>query len=132
VPVITMGEPMVIDSSTAGLEQSNHHPLIGQSQYSPPLQIQASESLVYSQGDTSDLTESIIQHIVACVIPGKKDKVSYLVYNLHDTIAAAVTSTVMSLQTSRTSFSDNNPITIGQLKTILQETLQKPVQVIPQ
>jgi hypothetical protein len=74
---------------------------------------------VYSQGDTSDLTESIIQYIVACIIPGKKDKVLYLVHDLYDTIAAAVTSVVISLQTSRTSFSDNNPITIGQLKTIL-------------
>jgi hypothetical protein len=87
---------------------------------------------VYSQGDTSDLTESIIQYIMACVIPGKKDKVLCLVHNLYNTIAVTVTSAVTSLWISRTSFSDDNPVTIGQLKTILQETLQKPVQVIPQ
>jgi hypothetical protein len=127
-----MGEPMAIDGSTAGLEQSDYHLLTGQSQYSPPLQTQASESPVYSQGDTSDLIELIIQCIVACVIPGKKDKVSCLVHKLYNTTAATVTSTVMSPQISRTSFSDNNPVTISQLKAILQETLQKPVVVTPQ
>ena len=55
-----MGEPMAMDGGTAGLEQSDHHPLAGQSQYPPPLQTQASESPVCSQGDASDLTESII------------------------------------------------------------------------
>ena len=114
---------MVIDGGTAGLEQSDHHPLAGQSQYPPPLQTQASESPVCSQGDASDLTESIIQRIVACVIPGKKDEVSRLVRDLRDAVAAAATSTATSLQTSRTSFSDDDPVTIGQLKTILQETL---------
>jgi hypothetical protein len=123
---------MAIDSGIAGLKQSDYYPLAGQSQYSPPLQTQASESLVYSQGDASDLTESIIQRIVACVIPGKKDKVSRLVRDLRDAAAAAATSAAISLRTSRTSFSDDNPITISQLKTILQETLQKPVQAIPQ
>ena len=118
-----MGEPMAMDGGTAGLEQSDHHPLAGQSQYSPPLQTQASESPVCSQGDASDLTESIIQRIVACVIPGKKDEVSCLVRDLRDAAAAVATSAVMSLQTSRTSFSDDDPVTIGQLKTILQETL---------
>jgi hypothetical protein len=127
-----MGEPMAMDGGTAGLEQSDHHPLAGQSQYSPPLPTQASESPVRSQGDASDLTESIIQRIVACVIPGKKDEVSRLVRDLRDAAAAAATSAATSLRTSRTSFSDDDPITIGQLKTILQETLQKPVQAIPQ
>ena len=127
-----MGEPMAMDGGTAGLEQSDHHPLAGQSQYPPPLQTQASESPVCSQGDASDLTESIIQRIVACVIPGKKDEVSRLVRDLRDAVAAAATSAATSLQTSRTSFSDDDPVTIGQLKTILQETLQKPVQAIPQ
>jgi hypothetical protein len=129
--VITIGEPIVIDSSTAGLEQSDYYLLAGQSQYSPPLQIQASESPVYSQGDTSDLIELIIQCIVACVIPGKKDKVSRLVRDLCDTVAVIVIIAAISLWISRTSFSNNNPITIGQLKTILQEILQKPVQAIP-
>jgi hypothetical protein len=123
---------MAMDGGTAGLEQSDHHPLAGRSQYSPPLQTQASESPVRSQGDASDLTESIIQRIVACVIPGKKDEVSRLVRDLRDAAAAAATSAATSLRTSRTSFSDDDPVTIGQLKTILQETLQKPVQAIPQ
>jgi hypothetical protein len=35
---------------------------------------------------------------------------------------AAATSAATSLRTSRTSFLDDNPVIIGQLKTILQET----------
>jgi hypothetical protein len=92
-----MGEPMAMDGGTAGLEQSDHHPLAGQSQYPPPLQTQASESPVCSQGDASDLTESIIQRIVACVIPGKKDEVSRLVRDLRDAMAVVATSVVTSL-----------------------------------
>ena len=114
---------MAMDGGTAGLEQSDHHPLAGRSQYSPPLQTQASESPVHSQGDASDLTESIIQRIVACVIPGKKDEVTRLVRDLRAADAtAAATSAATSPRTSRTSFSDDDPVTIGQLKTMLQET----------
>jgi hypothetical protein len=82
-----MGEPMAMDNSIAGLEQSNYYLLTGQSQYSPPLQIQASESLVYSQGDASNLIESIIQYIIACIILGKKDKVLYLLRDLYNIVA---------------------------------------------
>jgi hypothetical protein len=49
--------------------------------------------------------------------------VSRLARELHDAAAAAATSVATSLQTSRTSFSDDDLVTIGQLKTILQETL---------
>jgi hypothetical protein len=45
---------------------------------------------------------------------------------------AAATSAATSPRTSRTSFSDDDPVTIGQLKTILQETFQKPAVAIPQ
>jgi hypothetical protein len=124
---------MAIDSGIAGLKQSDHHPLAGRSQYSPPLQTPPSELPVSSQGVAGDLATSIIQSIVACVILGKKDEVTRLVRDLRAADAtAAATSAATSPRTSRTSFSDDDPVTIGQLKTILQETFQKPAVAIPQ
>jgi hypothetical protein len=73
-----MGEPMAMDGGIAGLEQSDYHPLAGQSQYSPPILTLVSEPPVSSQGVASDLAENIIQSIIACIIPGKKDEVSRL------------------------------------------------------
>jgi hypothetical protein len=124
---------MAMDGGIAGLEQSDHHPLAGQSQYSPPPQTQASDSPVSIQGGAGDLAVSLIQRIKACVIPGKEDEVSCLPCELREFDASTATTTaVTSQQTSWTSFSDNDPVTIGQLKAILQETLQKPVVVTPQ
>lgn len=125
---------MTMDGGIAGLEQSDDHPLAGQSQYSPPPQKQASDSPASIQGGASDLAASLIQRIKACVIPGKEDEVLRLLRELRefDASQSTTTSTATSQQTSRTSFSDNDPVTIGQLKAILQETLQKPVVAIPQ
>jgi hypothetical protein len=118
---------MAMDGGIAGLEQSQHHPLAGRSQYSPPSQTQANDSLASSPGDDGDLAASLIQRIKACVIPGKEDEVSRLLRELRVIVATeTTTSAATSLQTSRTSFSDDDPVTIGQLKTILRETLQKP------
>jgi hypothetical protein len=121
---------MAMDGGIAGLEQSQHHPLAGRSQFNPPSlhsQTQASESLASVQGDEGDQAASLIQSIKACVIPGKEDEVSRLLRELRVIVAtAATTSAATSLQTSRTSFSDDDPVTIGQLKSILQEALQKP------
>ena len=114
--MITMGEPMAMDSSIAGLEQSDHHPLTGRSQYSPPLQTQVSDSLASTQGGAGDLAASLIQHIEACVILGKKDKVSRLLYELHEFDVS--TSTTTTTSSAVTSLSDNDPVTIGQLKAI--------------
>ena len=47
-------------------------------------------------------------------------------------MSTATTIVVTSLQTSRTSVSDNDPVTISQLKAILQETLLKPSPANPQ
>ena len=114
---------MAMDGGVAGLDQSDHHPLAGRSQYPPPLQTPASEPPTSSQGGTGDLASTIIQSIIACVIPGKKDEVTRLVRDLRAADAtAAATSAATSPRTSRTSFSDDDPVTIGQLKTILQET----------
>src|ERR1700716_1600029 len=71
-----MGEPTVTDGGCAGLEQSQHHPLAGRSQYSPTPQLQASDSPGSSSSGEDDLTESLIQRIKACVIPGKVDEVT--------------------------------------------------------
>ncbi len=125
-----MAEPMAMDGGIAGLEQSQHHPLAGRSQFnppSPPSQTQASDSPASNQGGNGDPAESILQSIRACVIPGKEDEVSRLIRELRVIVATAATTTAAtSPRTSRTSFSDDDPVTIGQLKTILQETLQKP------
>ena len=125
-----MAEPMAMDGGIAGLEQSQHHPLAGRSQFnppSPPTQTQASDPPASIQGDDGDPAASILQSIKACVIPGKEDEVSRLIRELRVIVATAATTTAAtSPRTSRTSFSDDDPVTIGQLKTILQETLQKP------
>jgi hypothetical protein len=55
-----MGEPMAIDSGVAGLEQSDHYPVTGQSQYPPPSQTTDSKPLVRSQDVVSDLATTII------------------------------------------------------------------------
>jgi hypothetical protein len=47
-------------------------------------------------------------------------------------VSTATTIVATSLRTSRTSVSDNDLVTIGQLKAILQETLLKPSPVNPQ
>jgi hypothetical protein len=73
-----MGEPIVIDSSIAGLDQSNYYPFTRRSQYPLPPQLLASEPPTSSQGGTSDLVSTIIQSIIACIIPGKTDEVLYL------------------------------------------------------
>jgi hypothetical protein len=114
---------MAMDGGIAGLEQSQHHPLAGQSQFNPtppPPQTQARESPASTQGDDGDPTESLIQRIKACVIPGKVDEVTRLLRVLRDLVATTATSTATF------SASDDNPVTVGQLKTILQEALQKP------
>lgn len=123
---------MAMDGGIAGLEQSQHHPLAGRSQFNPPSplsQTQASDSPASIQGDDGDPAASILQRIKACVIPGKEDEVSRLIRELRVIVATAATTTIAtSPRTSRTSFSDDDPVTIGQLKTILQETLQRPVE----
>lgn len=128
-----MGEPMAMDGGIPGLNQSQHHPLAGQSQFAPVPQTQTSETPASTQGDVGDPTASLIQRIQACVIPGKEDEVSRLLRDLRDAVVATATaSTNTATTTPRTSFSDNDPVTIGQLKTILQETLQRPVTATPQ
>jgi hypothetical protein len=118
-----MAEPMAMDGGIAGLEQSQHHPLAGRSQFnppSPPSQTQASDSPASNQGGDGDPAESILQSIRACVIPSKEDEVSRLIRELRVIVATAATTTAAtSPRTSRTSFSDDDPVTIGQLKTIL-------------
>ena len=121
-----MGEPMAMDGGTAGFEQSDHHPLAGQSQYSPPSQTPVSDSPASIQGRAGDLAASLIQRIKACVIPGKKDEVSRLLRELREFAASTTMSAAASSRTSRTSFSDDDPVTIGQLKANLQETFQQP------
>jgi len=76
--VTTIGEPMAIDGGVAGLDQSDHHPLTGRSQYPLPLQTPASEPPTSSQGGTGNLVLTIIQSIITCIIPGKTDKVTRL------------------------------------------------------
>ena len=64
------------------------------------------------------------------MIPGKTDEVTRLLQELREVDASKATTTAAtSLRTSRTSVSDNDPVTIGQLKAILQETLLKPPPV---
>jgi hypothetical protein len=126
-----MGEPMVTDGGRAGLDQSQHHPLAGRSQYSQTPQQEPSDSLASSSDGTDDPTEPLIQRIKACVIPGKADEVTRLLRDLV-TAAAATACTATSPRTPKTPISDNKPVTIGQLKAILQETLQKPVAATPQ
>jgi hypothetical protein len=125
---------MAMDGGVAGLDQSDHHPLAGRSQYPPPLQTPASEPPTSSQGGTGDPASTIIHSIIACVIPGKTDEVTRLLQELREADASTATTTTAatSLRTSRTSVSDNDPVTIGQLKAILQETLLKPPPVNPQ
>ena len=120
---------MVTDGGCAGLEQSQHHPLAGRSQYSPIPQLQASDSPASSSSGEDDLTESLIQRIKACVIPGKVDEVTRLLRDLVATAAttSTATSAATSPRTPGTPISDDDPVTIGQLKVILQEALQKPV-----
>ena len=124
-----MGEPMVTDGGCAGLEQSQHHPLAGRSQYSPTPQRQPSDSPASSSSGKDDPTESLIQRIKACVIPGKVDEVTRLLRDLVATAAttSTATSAATSPRTPGTPISDDDPVTIGQLKVILQEALQKPV-----
>ena len=126
-----MGEPMVTDSGRAGLDQSQHHPLAGRSQYSQTPQQEPSDSPASSSDGTDDPTEPLIQRIKACVIPGKADEVTRLLRDLV-TAAAATACTATSPRTPKTPISDDEPVTIGQLKAILQETLQKPVAATPQ
>ena len=102
---------MVTDGGRAGLDQSQHHPLAGRSQYSQAPQLQASEPPASSGSSEGDQTESIIQRIKACVILGKVDEVTRL---LCDLIAAtATTRAATTLQTPGTPQSDNDPVTIG-------------------
>ena len=123
---------MAMDGGVAGLDQSDHHPLAGRSQYPPPPQTQVSEPPTSSQGGTGDLALSIIQSIIACVIPGKTDEVSRLLCELREADASTTTTTATSPRTSRTSISDDDPVTVGQLKAILQEAFQKPTPANPQ
>ena len=138
-----MGEPMVTDGGRAGLEQSQHHPLAGRSQYSQTPQSQPSDSPASTQGDGGDPTATTIQSIMACVIPGKADEVTRLIRELRAldeatattsaaTTSAATTSAATTRRTSRTSVTDDDPVTIGQLRAILQETLQRPIAATAQ
>jgi hypothetical protein len=95
-PAQTMAEPMVIDGGIASLEQSQHYPLAGRSQFnppSPPTQTQASDSPVSIQGDDSDPAVSILQSIKAYMIPGKEDEVSRLLRELRVIVATVAITT---------------------------------------
>jgi hypothetical protein len=130
-----MGEPMAMDGGIPGLNQSQHHPLAGQSQFAPIPQTQTSDTPASTQGDVGDLTTPLIQRIQACVIPGKEDEVSRLLRDLRDVVATTTTTAVTAATaaiTPRSLPSDSDPVTIGQLKTILQETLQRPAAANPQ
>ena len=57
---------------------------------------------------------------------------SRLLRELREFAASTTMSAAASSRTSRTSFSDDDPVTIGQLKAILQETFQQPAAATPQ
>ena len=106
-----MEEPMVTNGGRAGLEQSQHHPFAGQSQYGT--QLEQTLSTVTQVDKSNDLT-TIKRQIQACVIPGKQEEVTCLLHVLCATITAPPPLTPPC---------DKELVTIGQLKAILKDTL---------
>jgi hypothetical protein len=115
-----MGEPMVTDSGCASLEQSQHYPLAGRSQYSYTLTKSSGEEPANSRNSDDDETEMIERRIKACVILGKEEEVSRLLRDLIAATATATAKTTTPPRTPRTPL-DDDPVTIGQLRTMLKE-----------
>src|SRR5437868_5148196 len=100
-----MAEPMVTNDRHAGLEQSQHHPLAGQSQYNT----QQEQTLpTMATVDKSNNLIAIKRHIYACVIPGKQEEVTRLLCVLH--VATTLTPPL-------TPPCDKELVTIRQLKS---------------
>src|SRR6266487_2985845 len=108
-----MAEPIVTNDRHTGLKQSQHHPLAGQSQYNT----QQEQTLpTTATVDESNDPTAIERHIQACVIPGKQEEVTRLLHVLHTATAPAPPLTPPC---------NKELVTIGQLKSILKETLQQ-------
>ena len=102
---------MVTNGGLARLRQSQHHPFARQSQYSS----QPEQALsTVTQVDKSNNPTTIERQIQACVIPGKQEEVTRLLRVLRATITAPPPLTPPC---------DKEPVTIGQLKAILKDTL---------
>jgi hypothetical protein len=63
------------------------------------------------------------------MIPGKKDKVSRLLYKLYEFDVSILI--IITTSSTATSLSDDDLVTISQLKAILQETFLKPAVATP-
>jgi hypothetical protein len=109
-----MAQPMVMDGGIEGLEQSLHHPLAGHSQFNPtaPKSPKLTEK-VLEPGET----EAIISRIKAYAAPDKQVKVAHLC----DLLVASTRPSSSSLPPSP--LTDEDPVTIKQLRAILKETL---------
>jgi hypothetical protein len=114
----------VTDSRCTRLEQSQHYLLAGRSQYSYTLTKSRNKEPESSKGNRDDKTEKIIRRIKAYVILGKEEEASRLLRDLIATTTTVVetraTNTTTLPRTPR-SPSDDNLVTIGQLRTMLEE-----------
>ena len=117
IQLYTIGEPIVQDRGITGLEQSLYHPLARLSQYNIEELKNSSKVPVTYRGDTSEVTESLEQRLLAYVLPGDQETAASLLRTIIDmTVMYTIIISPTPLQTPP---SDNEPVTIGQLMIIL-------------
>ena len=121
IQLYTIGEPIVQDRGITGLEQSLYHSLAGLSQYNIEGLKNSSEVLAIYWGDTGEVTESLEQRLLAYVLPSDREIAASLLRTIID--ITVMYTIAISLTPLQTPLSDNEPVTISQLKIILQQTL---------
>ena len=112
---------MVQDGGIAGLEQSVYHPIARYSQYNLEVPYSSSEvAATLQEGTVEVVVESLKQYLLACVLLGMLEEASTLLRAIVDISAMYIAKAIPNLHSPPTPPIDEELVTVGQLKMILQ------------
>ena len=95
--------------------------MAGRSQYNLEVLYSSSEvATILQEGTIEVVAESLEQYLLACVLPGKQEEASTLLRTIVDVSAIRITKVTPNLPSPPTPPTDEELVTVGQLKTILQ------------
>ena len=95
--------------------------MAGHSQYNLEVLYSSSEvAATLQEGTIEAVVESLEQCLLAYILLGKQEEASTLLYTIIDTSAIYIVKATLNLYSPSTPLIDEELVTIGQLKTILQ------------
>ena len=105
---------MVQDRGIIGLEQSMYHPIAGYSQYNLEVLYSSSEvAATLQEGTVEAVTESLEQYLLACILLGKQEEASTLLYTIIDTSVIRIAKAIPNLHSPPTPPTDKELIIVG-------------------